>query len=175
MPLTRGTLCIKQQLLPKMMGIYPSARLSPHSHSHNENVGYRAPCFCLDTHDVHTAVIPARRSFYIFLPTSFLPRASSSPALLLVPLFFYPRACIHRQPPPLPPLLLDFLRKAGLYGHETRPGKRHVSESGNENVADATRFRRWSTRADRCILLLRYPHGANHPDRECRPRSTSFK
>lgn len=67
--------------------------------------------------------------------------------------FFSTHACIHHQSP-FPRSSSISFGKPGLYGHETRPGKRHVSEPGNENVADATRFRRWSMRADRCILLL---------------------
>lgn len=64
----------------------------------------------------------------------------------------------------------------GLYGHETRSGKRHVSEPSNENVADATRFRRRSMLVDVYCYYSRYTHmeritleGRN------RLRSTSFQ
>lgn len=73
----------------------------------------------------------------------------SPPALFRVSPFF-PR--VHRLS-----CLFPFPSSDGLYGHETRLGKRHVSELGNENVADATRFRRF-TPMYILLLLTMYPH-----------------
>lgn len=101
----------------KITGIYPSARPSFHSHSHNENVGYRAPYFCLDIHDVHCY---SCRSFLYFpshFSAFFMP---SSPVLFHVSPFFFPR--IHR------PCLPSPSSSGGFYGHEIHPDKRHVSE-----------------------------------------------
>lgn len=127
-----------------MTGIYPSARPSLHSHSHNENDGYRAPYFCLDIHDVHCY---SCRSF-LYFPSHF-----STPffSRLFFPVF--PSFSLHR------PHLSSPYSSGGLYGHETHPGKRHVSEPGNENVADATRFRWRSMPADVYCYYSRYIHG----------------
>lgn len=130
-----------------MTGIYPSARPFLRSHSHNENVGYRAPYFCLDIHDVHCY---SYRSFLYFpshFSTFFTP---SSPVLFRVSPFFSPRS------PALSLLASSF---GGLYGHETHPDKRHVSEPGNENVADATRFRWRSMQTNVYCYYSRYIHG----------------
>lgn len=127
-----------------MTGIYPSARPTLPV-SHNENVGYRAPYFCLDIHDVPCY---SCRSF-LYFPSHFstLFFTLSSPVLFYIFPFFPPHT--HQ---------LSLSSFGGLYGHETHPGKRHVSEPGNENVADATRFQ-WSMPADVYCYYSRYIHG----------------
>lgn len=130
-----------------MTGIYPSARPSLRSHSHNENVGYRTPYFCLDIHDVHCY---SCRSFLYFLSH-------------FSTLFFTPSSLVLFRVSPFFPSLspaLPFLASSfgGLYGHETHPDKRHVSGPSNENVADATRFRWRSMPADVYCYYSRYIH-----------------